>query len=325
MPQATYDDLLNSHGLGEDPVKISTDVVGFEVPERKHRVHWRETTNFAAAVGDTNPRYLDDTVKGGLVAPPLFAVALTWPILSGLSGLIPDALTPDIVATMVHASEHLIFHEPIRPGDKLHISARIEGLVPTQAGAFLIVRAEARIPGRGPTFTEYGGVLVRGVEVDGDACLASKIPEAPRPLGDVQPLWQAELPVERHLPFVYDGCTGIVFPIHTSVRAAQQAGLPDIALQGTATLALAARQVVNSECGGVPFALKEIACRFTGLVVPGAPVHFRLLGRDRLGERIGIYFDVLANMDNPALSNGFASIENHCSLAYSQQPGGGSP
>ncbi|MFH1529274.1 MAG: MaoC/PaaZ C-terminal domain-containing protein [Pseudomonadota bacterium] len=290
-------------------MEISPEIVGFEVPERKHRIHWRETTSFAAATGDANPRYLDDTVKGGLVAPPLFAVTLTWPLISDLPRVLPEVLTPDIVATMVHANEHLIFHEPIRPGDKLHLRGRIEGLVPTQAGAFLVMRSEGVIPGRGPMFTEYGGVLFRGVKVGGDARLLSKLPEVPKPMSDGAPLWQAEIPVERTLPFIYDGCTGIVFPIHTSVRAAKEAGLPDIVLQGTATLALAARQVVNSECDGIPFALKEIACRFTGLVVPGTPVHFRLLGRDRSQGRTGVYFDLVVKGGNPALSGGFASVE----------------
>lgn len=290
-------------------MEISPDIVGFEIPERKRRIHWRETTNFAASIGDSNPRYLDDTVKGGLVAPPLFAVTLTWPLLSDLPRHLPDVLTPDIVATMVHATEHLIFHEPIRPGDKLHVRGRIEGLVPTQSGAFLVLRSEGLIPGRGAMFTEFGGVLFRGVEVAGEARLLSKLPEVPKPIGDAEPLWQAEIPVERHMPFVYDGCTGIVFPIHTSVRVAKDAGLPDLVLQGTATLALAARQVVNSECDGVPFALREIACRFAGLVVPGAPVQFRLLGRERSKGQTGVFFDVLAHGDGPALTGGYASVD----------------
>ncbi len=290
-------------------MKISPKIVGFEVPERKHRIHWRETTNFAAAIGDSNPRYLDDTVKGGLVAPPLFAVSMTWPLLTDLPRHLPDDLSPDIVATMVHATEHLVFHEPIRPGDKLHLRGRVEALVPTQSGAFLVVRSEGMIPGRGTMFTEYGGVLFRGVEVDGDARLLSKLPEVPKPIGDGPPLWQAEIPIERHMPFVYDGCTGIVFPIHTSVRIAKETGLPDIVLQGTASLALAARQIINSECDGIPFALKEIACRFTGMVVPGNPVQFRLLGRDSAQNRTEVFFDLLANGGNPALGGGFASVE----------------
>ena len=290
-------------------MEISPEIVGFEVPERKHRIHWRETTNFAASVGDSNPRYMDDTVKGGLVAPPVFAVSLTWPLLSDLPASLPAVLTPEIVSTMVHASEHLIFHEPMRPGDKVHLRGRVEALVPTQAGAFLVLRSEGRIPGRGPMFTEYSGVLFRGVRVAGEARLLSKLPEIPRSLGDGVPLWQAEIPVDRSLPFIYDGCTGIVFPIHTSVRVAREAGLPDLVLQGTATLALTARQIVNSECDGIPFALKEIACRFTGMVVPGAPIQFRLLGRDRCQGRTGVFFDVLAAGGNPALSSGFASVE----------------
>jgi hypothetical protein len=48
-------------------------------------------------------------------------------------------------------------------------------------------------------------------------------------------------------PYVYDGCTNIYFPIHTSVGFARMVGLPDIILQGTATLAYAARELADRE------------------------------------------------------------------------------
>ncbi|MBW2624329.1 MAG: MaoC family dehydratase N-terminal domain-containing protein, partial [Deltaproteobacteria bacterium] len=47
------------------------------LPER--RITWRDTMNYAAAVGETNPRYFDDTLPEGIVAPPMFAIAVKWP------------------------------------------------------------------------------------------------------------------------------------------------------------------------------------------------------------------------------------------------------
>lgn len=47
-------------------------------------------------------------------------------------------------------------------------------------------------------------------------------------------------------------------------------GLPGIIHQGTATLAYAARELVNREARGNPALLKALACRFTGMVRPGS-------------------------------------------------------
>ena len=41
--------------------KIDVALAGRELPPVERVVAWRDTTNYAAAVGDANPRYLDDT------------------------------------------------------------------------------------------------------------------------------------------------------------------------------------------------------------------------------------------------------------------------
>lgn len=45
--------------------------------------------NYAAAVGDDNPRCFDDERPAGVVAPPMLAVALTWPLAAGMPALVP--------------------------------------------------------------------------------------------------------------------------------------------------------------------------------------------------------------------------------------------
>ncbi len=58
-------------------MKLDSRIVGTELAGLERDVSWRETMNYAAAVGDTNPLYLDDTGEDGIMAPPLFAVAVT--------------------------------------------------------------------------------------------------------------------------------------------------------------------------------------------------------------------------------------------------------
>lgn len=59
---------------------IDSQLVG--IPWRKAYKHigWRQTTNYAAATHDMNPMYIDDEREEGIMAPPMFAVTLGWPI-----------------------------------------------------------------------------------------------------------------------------------------------------------------------------------------------------------------------------------------------------
>ncbi|MBS3809820.1 MAG: hypothetical protein KGY38_06685, partial [Desulfobacterales bacterium] len=47
---------------------------------------------------------------------------------------------------------------------------------------------------------------------------------------------------------------------------------PNIILQGTATLALAVREITNAFADGDPARIRSISCRFTDMVEPGTRV-----------------------------------------------------
>jgi len=85
--------------------------------------------------------------------------------------------------------------------------------------------------------------------------------------------------VDPLAPFIYDGCTDIHFPIHTSRKFAHDVGLPGIIHQGTATLAYAARELVNREAGGNPALLKNTRLSFYGNGTAGSDIMVRMTGR----------------------------------------------
>jgi len=97
-------------------------------------------------------------------------------------------------------------------------------------------------------------------------------------------------------------------PIHTSKRIAKRSGLPGVILQGTATLALAARELINRNAGGDPLRLKSISCRFTGMVLPGTEIKIRLLDSVARDSGTNLFFSVLNQDGHPAISNGYARI-----------------
>jgi len=289
-------------------MEISSSVVGTEPAGLLREVTWRETMNYAASVGDTNPRYLDDTLAEGVVAPPLFAVAVTWPITERIQEQLKGAVPLEVIPTMVHAAEHLVFHRPIRPGDRLRVRGRVAAVLPSSAGTRLVLRLDATDEGGDPVFTEYGWALFRGVGCSGAARGEENVPVLPRWEEPGSAIWDVEITIPRHAAHVYDGCTNIVFPIHTSVAFARRVGLPDIILQGTATLATAAREILNREAQGTPERLREIACRFTDMVIPGTPVRVQLSRRESGRDGLLLGFRVLNQAGQAALRWGFARI-----------------
>lgn len=291
-------------------MKISSGILGAEIAGRETKVSWRSTTNYAASLGDGNVRYFDDTREEGLVAPPMLAVALTWPLSVDLgTRLRVDAFPAEVLMTQVHYSEHLQFHRLVRPGDHLKITGKVAGVLSHRSGTHFIVRYDATDAKGKKVFTEHSGAMLRGVTlIDGDR--ADSLPRTPdnrRKADPASPVWEASVFVTPFLPYLYDGCTDIVFPIHTSPQFAKQVGLPGIILQGTASLALAAREIVDREAGGDPGRLKTLSCRFSGMVFPDSKMCVRLLAKD-VKEAGRLFFEIINVDGQKAISHGYAGL-----------------
>jgi acyl dehydratase len=100
--------------------------------------------NYGAAVGDNNPIYFNDERAGGIIAPPMFAVALTWPICERIWEFIQvDDFPKELLGTLVHYTEHLTFHRTVRPGDHLTVKGCIAAILPHKAGTLMVLRLAA--------------------------------------------------------------------------------------------------------------------------------------------------------------------------------------
>lgn len=289
-------------------MKIDSSFVGTQLKEYTTTVTLRATMNYAAAVGDANPVYFDDDGGKTVIAPPMLAVALTWPILEHIKEYIDDKNFPvDIIKTQVHYTEHLAFHRTVRPGDMLTIKGRVAAIIPHRAGTVTVIRFDAVDYDGKSVFTEHIGAMMRGVECAGKSHGQEDLPCVPTVSSGGSIKWEKVIHIDRMQPFIYDGCTNIHFPIHTSVGFAKLVGLPDIILQGTATLAFAARELTDNEAAGDPQRLKELYCRFTGMVVPPGDIRVRLIQRQERDSGADLFFEVHAK-DGRVLSNGYALI-----------------
>jgi len=290
-------------------MEISSRFVGAPLKPMETQITWRQTTNYAAALGDATPRYLDDERQEGIVAPPMFCVAVTWPISERIGEYIeaPD-FPSQIVATQVHYTEHLQLHRLVRPDDRLTIRGRLAAILPHKAGALMVLRYDAHDPTGDIVFTEHIGGMMRGVRCTDAGAGAEQLPIVPAAAVQGPRLWEVTIPIDRTAPFVYDGCTNICFPIHTSVKFARQVGLPDIIYQGTATLALGVREMIDREAAGDPGRVKSIACRFTGMVIPGREIRVQLFGRQSDGDHTHLFFTVLNADGKRVVSDGVVTL-----------------
>jgi len=296
-------------------MELSSRFVRTPLKDYHTEITWRRTMNFAAAVEDNNDWYIDDEREGGIVAPPMFSVAVTWPILERIWEYLEAKDFPmEILVTQVHHTEALEFHRPLRPGDRLTVKGQISAILPHRAGTRVVVRFDALDQAGGPVFTEHMGALMRGVKCADDGLCANPLPEAPSPEEGVEPLWESRIPIDLLRPYLYDGCTDIVFPIHTSRAFARQVGLPGNILQGTATLAFAVREIINKEAGGDPLTLRSVSCRFTGMVLPGTGIRVHLVGKNRANEATGLHFVVINQEGQKAISNGYALLKKESSV-----------
>jgi hypothetical protein len=92
---------------------ISSDIVGLPLREYRTEITWRQTTNYAAGIGDMNSLFTDDCREEGITAHPIFVVALSWPIIQNLYDYIKLPFELSILQTMVHYTQSLEFNRPV--------------------------------------------------------------------------------------------------------------------------------------------------------------------------------------------------------------------
>ena len=299
--------LISTHKWSRT-VKLNASLLGTPLKDYQTRVNWRETTNYAAAVQDNNPKYFDDRGAAGIVSHPMFATSVTWPVLSRLDQFILSSDFPkEVLMTQVHYTEHLMLHRLIQPGDDLLITGALKAFLPHRAGTHAIICLEAENKNGEPVFTEHIGAMLRGVAC-GEGGKAGQIPLIPENDNDPEVLWASSIHIDPLRPYIYDGCSNIVFPIHTSPKFARMVGLPGIILQGTATLAYAVRELVNNEAHKDPAKVSEIACRFTGMVQPGTDIKVCCTGKKSHKDFTDVFFEVLNCDQKKVVRAGYVKI-----------------
>ena len=279
-----------------DP-RIPSSIVGTVAGPLELAIDARWMMAYAAALGETDPRYYNTGAPGGVIAHPLFPVCYEWPVVldirerAGLAAHYPRLL---------HAQHDLAVHRSPRAGELLTSTARVIAAEQRAPGAFLVTRCETRAPGGELVTVSDFGSLYRGVELaGGDRQIAEgsfTIPKTAAALDSI-----GEIAVPATLGHVYSECARIWNPIHTDLAYARAAGLPGTILHGTATLALSVSRALAA-CGGDPARVRRVHCRFSAMVPMPATLEIRAA---RQGGEIG--FETCVS-GTPAVSRGSVCV-----------------
>ncbi|WP_019240962.1 MULTISPECIES: MaoC family dehydratase N-terminal domain-containing protein [Bacillus] len=104
-------------------MELDKSLIGLSGPQFVFEVEKRHIRQFAEAIGDHNPLYVDEeyaksTMYGGIIAPPSYPVAIGADRDQGIN-------LPLDYSRMLHGEQEFIYNRPIRPGDKLYCQMKV--------------------------------------------------------------------------------------------------------------------------------------------------------------------------------------------------------
>ena len=256
--------------------------------------------SYAAGLGDTSPAYFDTT--GDIQAHPVFPVCPEWPVILDARNMEGAAsLSLEESQRGVHATHDVVLHRPVRAGEALYTTATVVAVQTRRPGAYQVTRLETKAEDGAPIVTTWNGGIFRAVAVTGEDRMEDQPPPVPQPTAADARDEDVELPVGAGLAHVYTECARIWNPIHTDRAVALSAGLPDIILHGTATLALAISALVERELDGDPTRVHRYGCRFAAMVRMPSTITLRVhAAADRT-----VWFSVLNGDGDAAIDRGY--------------------
>ena len=283
------------------PVPLSSEIVGRSGEPLVHTLDARWTMAYAAGLGDANPLYMDSRARPDLLAHPMFPVCYEWPLFLSPRYLpATDDLAPDERLRGVHATHDLRLHRPVRAGMAVKTTATVVAVEARRPGAYQLTRLDTvELDGDAVT-TSWYGTLMRGVAVlGGDRALPDLpvLPDAPAGGSSGEDI---AIPVAAGAAHVYTECARIWNPIHTDAAVADAAGLPEIILHGTASIALAVSRLVDRVLAGRADAVTRVTARLGAMVPMPSTLTLRILE----GTPQATLFDVLNEKGEPAVRNG---------------------
>jgi acyl dehydratase len=247
-------------------MKFATEAVGVWSQDVEYDVTRDAILAYAAATNDDNRRYADVGV-----APPVFAVLPMWPTVhAARDGVVPEEAQPYVL----HGSQDIHLHSPLRVGDATRSRARVIGVHPKPSGT--IVTIQTRTEAAGELRNEqYMTLFFRGVESDDEA---GELAPARRTAGDSPLDRHTTVDVDADQTYRYADASTDRTPIHLVPEVAREVGLPGIIVHGLCTMAMSSAALARADGIDEVERVARVAVRFSSPVAPGQQLRVRYAG-----------------------------------------------
>lgn len=120
---------------------------------------------FAEAIGDANPAYVDRAAAQALgypdvIAPPTFAIVVT---IRAAHQVIMDPELGLDYSRVVHGEQRFVHVRPIRAGDVLRAAVTVENIRSAAGNDVITTRSDVSDGDGKPVLTAYATLVARGV------------------------------------------------------------------------------------------------------------------------------------------------------------------
>jgi len=275
--------------------------VGRQYPPVTTNVTLDAIQNYARAYNDDNPAFFDSSRPGGIVAPPMFGVSVSW------DALMRAMMDPDLHADLlrlVHGEQDMEFPNPIRPGDVITASAKVISIETKPTGETMTVELNAANQKGQPVQKTLFIAFIRGRRNREAAASEARPVEPVRG----QPIFSVAQTIDKDQTYRYAEASGDRNPIHVDENIARMAGLPGIIVHGLCTMAFTSKVAIDNLCGGDPARLKRLHVRFSRPVLPGQTITTKVWSDGEKGGRKVFAYETFNPDGQAVIKGGIAEV-----------------
>ena len=275
---------------------IDPESLGYETPPIEFDYDWRDTVVYALGVGATEEE-LDFLYEGR--GPKVLPTFCTIPTFAAFDALV-DRIGCDR-SGMVHHSQEMAVHKPLRPNAKLSVQGRVDGLYDLKRMAMSVFVIDA--------FDDEGDLIIRGevtlVLLKDGGFGGARPPKSERvAIPEREPDFETAERVPMTQALLYR-LSGDYNPLHADPEFASRVGFDRPILHGLCTFGYAGRAVVNQACGGDPARLSRLRGQFSNPVFPGDTLVVRGWNE---GERVTLTVSTEERPGELCLSQAYAVV-----------------
>lgn len=291
--------------------KLNSLFVGRKSKVLTLKISSHEAMKYSAGIYETNPIFYDDRIQP-LLVHPMYAVALTWKLSSHFDEYWNTAGFPlDVLERQVHYLEELRWYSDLYAGDILHIQGEVKAIVPHLSGTLFWIDYTARNEKGEIVFIEGLGALLRDIPCEDEGKgkeLFFRDMKINKKNENI--LFEDSISIRTVDPLIYDACSDIHFPIHTSWAFSQKVGLLAPVYQGTATLSQTIRMIFEHGFAPPQKKIKYLYTRFSSYVYGGDVLTVRVYKDENCNDKDGkLYFEVKTPRNEYAIKNGIVIFE----------------